>query len=649
MTSAKALRREAKALWRPPPRLNLSQWADEHFYLSAESSAEAGRWKTLPYQVGIMNAITDPAVEKISFMKSARVGATKMMNAAIGYYIHQDPCPIMIVQPTLDDAKGYSKEELSPMLRDVPVLSGIFPESTTRDSTDTILHKLFPGGSLSVVGANSGRGFRRVSRKVVLFDEVDGYPPSAGTEGDQIKLGTRRSDYYWDRKIVAASTPGVAGRSRIAALFEEGDQRRYYVPCPHCDQMDFLVFREGERGHYMKWPKNKPEEAHFVCRGCGGIIEHSKKREIVARGEWRADAPFNGHASFHVWAAYSYSPNATWAHIAQEFLQAQRQGPEILKTFVNTWLGECWQDRGDAPDWERLYTRRERRAPGTIPAEVKFLTAGVDVQRDRLVWEVVGWGDNKQSWSIDAGVFPGDTSVETNPVWKRLDDLLAQMWARGDEALAIAMLAVDSGFNTNTVYSWARRYPMARVIATKGSATAQTIIGSPSPVDVTIRGKRLSRGYKVWPVGVNVAKAELYGWLRLEPPKSGSGEPFPSGYCSFPEYDEDFFKQITAEHLVPVVKRTGYTTAEWQLIPGRENHWLDARIYARAAAMLMGMDRVAAARQAQKQAAPQLPPATTRAPEPPAAKEAPPEKKASSGWLGGRGAGLVRGNWWKRR
>ncbi len=588
---------DAFAAWRPPPRLTLSEWADAHFYLSAESAAEPGRWKTLPYQRGIMDAITDPLVEQISVMKSARVGYTKCMNAAIGYYMHQAPCPILVVQPTVDDAKGYSKEEIAPMLRDCPELSRIVFEDAEevgpKDSGNTILHKRFPGGVLSMVGANSGAGFRRVSRKVVIFDEVDGYPPSAGAEGDQIKLGIRRSEYYWDRKIVAGSTPLVAGHSRIESLFGAGDQRRYFVPCPQCGHMAPLVF-SGDEGHAMTWPEGKPEEAFFTCQLNGCVIDHRHKRDMVAAGEWRAAGEFNGHASFHIWAAYSYSPNATWAHIAEEFLAA-KSNTETLKTFVNTVLGETWKERGDAPEWERVYSRREHYPIGTVPEGVKFLTAGVDVQKDRFVWEVVGWGDGKESWSVDAGVIPVD-DTGNDASWLKLDELLSRAWhTAAGASMAILMLGVDSGFNTQMVYSWARRNT-GRVIACKGSSTARTLIGSPTPVDVTVRGKRIARGCKVWPVGVDIAKAELYGWLRLPVPLD-EALPYPSGFCHFPEYGEDFFKQLTAEQLVSSVTAQGYTKREWQLLPGRENHYLDARVYGRAAAAALGLDRMVDRRQ----------------------------------------------------
>lgn len=599
-----AIRNRVMGLCRPPRRKPGSQWADDHFILSPESAADPGRWKTRPYQREPLDAMTDPHIEQVSVMKSARVGYTKMLGAAIGSFIHQDPCPISIVQPTLDDAQGYSKEEIAPMLRDCPVLAELLPEPKARDSDNTILHKRFQGGVISVIGANSGRGFRRVTRRVMAFDETDAYPISAGSEGDPIRLGIRRTETFWNRKIIAGSTPLLEGVSRIERLFLSGDQRRYYVPCPHCGFMAYLVFNEatvdgdGEPvGHFMQWPKGRPAEAHFVCRDCGGVIEHEHKRAMVAAGEWRPHAPFTGHASFHLWSAYSYSPNAQWGQIAQEFLEANSAGPEQLKTFVNTVLGQTWKPKGDSPPWEVLYQRRALYEIGTCPADVLFLTIGVDVQKDRLIYEVVGWGRGKRSWSIDAGEIPGDTSDEsTQGPWPGLEALLARAFphAGAGVTLQASMLAIDSGSFTQTVYNWARRFPMSRVIAVKGVSAGSILIGSPSPVDVSVNGRKLKRGYKVWPVHGDIAKSELYGFLQLHPPTDEArlkGATNPPGFCTFPQYGEEFFKQLTGEHLVLQRVRGGYVRHAWELIPGRQNHGLDCRVYARAAAALVGLDR----------------------------------------------------------
>ena len=565
---------------------------------------------------------------------------TKCLDALVGYHIHQAPCPILVIQPTVEDAKGYSKEEIAPMLRDVPALSKIVFEDAEevgpRDSGNTILHKKFPGGLLSMAGANSGAGFRRVSRKVVLFDEVDAYPPSAGSDGDQIKLGTKRAEYYWDRKIGGGSTPLIAGHSRIESLYLSGDQRRYYVPCPHCKHMDYLVFTKRDTGgHWLEFDSSMPEEAHFVCSSCDEAIEHKHKREMVEAGEWRAAAPFTGTASFHIWTAYSYSPNATWADIAKEFLAAKGD-PEKLRTFINTTLGETWKAAGEAPEWERLYQRREDYAIGSVPPAVICLTAGVDVQKDRFVWEVVGWGHGKESWSIDCGVIPADTANSAD--WSKLDQVILnrEFLTPDGTVYTVATLAVDSGFNTQQAYSWARRHPLSRVIAIKGSDTARTIIGSPTPVDVKLNGQRLARGYKVWPVGSSIAKTELYGWLKLPVPSFENGETYPQGFCHFPEYGEDYFKQLTGEHMVSVKDKKGFTRLEWQMIPTRENHYLDCRVYARAAATLVGLDRMAPPRPNQPVNTPPTPQVT------PVKQQAPALKSGESGFLhGGRAKGWL--------
>lgn len=594
-----AILSRAKRALKPPERLSLSEWADRHFRLSSETAAEPGRWKTLPYQREIMDSITDPEVEQVSLMKSARIGYTLMMSAAIGYFIEHEPSSILVVQPTVDDAKGFSKETIAPMLRDVPVLSRTALRSREerapgpKDSSNTIQHKTFPGGVLSLVGANSGTGFRRISRRVVMFDEVDAYPPSAGSEGDPVRLGMKRSQAFWNRKAILGSTPLTAGTSRIEEAFERGDQRRFHVPCPHCDHFDFLTFSEREdgRGHVMRWPEDEPEAAYFECGGCHEAIEHRDKRAIVERGRWVADnhdAP-RGHRSFHIWAAYGYSPNSTWGHIAKEFLEAKEAGPLKLKTFINTVLGETWQDRGEAPEWERLYHRREHYPIGTVPDGVLFLTCGVDVQKDRFVFEVVGWGEGKESWSIDAGAVYVDTS-NSKAARAELDGLLARVFV-GEDGVRhpVQRLAIDSGYNTQEVYNWARRHPISRVMACKGVSGAKALLGLPSPVDIDSRGRRLRRSYKVWPVGVDVAKKELYGWLKLDHPEGGEG--FPPGWCHFPEYADSYFKELTAEHLVEVRKKTGHVHHQWQVLPGRENHFLDCRILARAAAAAAGIDR----------------------------------------------------------
>lgn len=640
------------AALRPPPRLSLSEWADEHYRIS-EGSADAGRWTTRPYQRGIMDAITDPAIERVSVVKSARIGWTQIMGAAFAFFMKEDPCPILAVQPTVETAEIYSREFIAPMLRDVPVLRDLVQGAAVKASSRTMLHKTFPGGVLSMVGANSGAGFAMISRRVVAFDEVDRYPPSAGDEGDPIALGEKRAGTYWNRKIIAGSTPLIAGASRIEEMFFAGDQRRRHWPCPNCGHFDFLTFspRPDGRGHVMRWPDGRPDAACFECSSCHLPIDERHKRDMDEAGEWRADAPFRGdasariHASFHIWSAYSTSPNAGWSQIVSEFLAAKKLGHEKLRTVVNTTFGETWQEKGEAPDWERLYQRRETYAIGTVPDGALWLTAGVDVQKTRLIYEVVGWGANRESWSIEIGELHGDTALEaTEPgsPWAALDELLGRTFPAADGRMSqIAMLAVDSSAYTQAVYNWTRRHLLSRVMAIKGVPGPRMFVGTTTAVDVTVRGKKLQRGHRMWPIGVDIGKSELYGWLRLV---IADGDP-PPGYCHFPEYPAEFFKQLTAEHMVTHVnKKTNRQERRWEVLPNRENHHLDTRVYARAAAVVLGIDRLVSAPRPAPAPPAGAPPAA--APQPAGRPDAPPR----SGFLGGpRPGASPRGGWLGRR
>lgn len=578
------------ATLRPPPKITLSEWADANYRLS-DGSADAGKWTTRPYQRGILDAITDPTVHHVSVQKSARIGWTEIVKIAIAYFMAEDSCPILGVQPTVETAEIFSREMIAPMLRDVPVLQHLVRGAAVKTTGRTLLHKTFPGGVLSLVGANSGAGFAMISRRVVAFDEVDRYPPSAGDEGDPIALGEKRAESYWNRKILAGSTPLVEGASRIAEMFMAGDQRRRYWPCPHCGYFDFLTpSQKADRGHILRWPSGRPDAACFECRGNGCVIDETHKRDMDEAGEWRADEAFAGHASFRIWSAYSTSPNASWAQIAAEFVAATKLGPEKLRTVVNTTFGETWHERGEAPDHERLYERREPYAIGSVPDEAIVLTCGVDVQKDRFVYEVVGWAANKESWSIDYGELHGDTALDAT--WMLLDELLDRQYVGSDGVLwPIALLAIDSSAFTQPVYDWARRKPRNRVIAIKGDDGPRPIIGAASHIEINYRGKRMQRGYVVFPVGVDTAKGELYGWLQMP---RGDGDP-PAGWCHFPEHDPEYFLQLTSEHLVTVVNRkTNRSARHWHVIPGRENHALDCRVYARAAAAHLGIDRMRA-------------------------------------------------------
>ena len=573
MASLDRIAATALQAFKPPEKLTLSEWADRFAYLSVESSAEGGRWHTLPYQKGIMDAISDPKLEQITLMKSARVGYSKILNHVIAYHIHQDPCPIMLVQPTIEDAQGYSKEEIAPMLRDTPCLKGLVSEAKSKDGANTILQKQFPGGTLSLVGANSPRGFRRVSRRVVLFDETDGYPQSAGAEGDQIKLGIRRTEYYWNRTIVAGSTPTIKDFSRIERMFMQGDQRRYFVPCPKCEHMQYLKWPS------MRWSDNDPSTAAYQCESCAELIPHAKKRWMVERGQWRPTSPGNGkHASFHIWAAYSYSPNASWSNLVEEFLDAKTDA-EQLKTFVNTVLGEVWEDEyaskiGASALLERA--AKETYEHRIVPAQVLAITIGCDVQDDRLSLSVWGWGREEEAWLIDRAKLYGDPSRPD--VWKQLDEVLSAPFLSEDGVdFKASICAIDSGgHHTADVYSYARERAALGVIAIKGMSTkGKPPLGKASKVDLNRKGQVVRKGAQVFPVGSDTVKSLLFG--RLKHNDMGPG------YLHFySTVGTDYFEELTAEKQILRYKQ-GYPQRMWVKKNNARNEALDELVYAYSA------------------------------------------------------------------
>ncbi len=576
---------------RPEPELTVGEWADMHRKLPQRSSSEPGPWRTArtPYLREILDSLsaTSP-VQELVLMFAAQTGKTETLLNMLGYIVDHAPGPTLFVQPTVETAKRFSKQRVEPLFTMTPRLVGKVAEVKSRDSRASMLMKDFMGGVLIITGANSAVGLRSMPARYLLLDEIDGYLADVDGEGDPIGLAEARQRTFARRKTLKASTPTIAGASAIESAYEATDQRRYFVPCPHCDERQILAFGQ------LTWTKLglPPERAVYVCAHCEGRIEERHKTEMLAAGEWRATAEGrNPNArGYHLNGLYSPVGWLSWGQIAKQWVEAQKK-PDKLKLVTNTILAETWHEKGEAPEWQPLYDRREDYAMGTVPAGGLFLTAGVDVQKDRLIVEIVAWGRGKTSWSIDYGVLPGNTAdlTESGP-WGQLDALLARSFKHESGAeFQIRMLAVDSGYNTSEVYSWARKYPMNRVIAIKGQDSGGALIGAPSPVEINLRGRRPIRGYKVWPVVGGIAKGELYGNLRLDSPLDG--QPHPAGWCHFPQYDDDYFKQLTAEQLVSKRNKRGFTVMAWSLIPGRENHVLDARVYARAAATLFGLDR----------------------------------------------------------
>lgn len=582
-----AAQAQAGVHFRPPPTLMVSEWADQYRILPA-TSAESGRWHTgrVPYMREVMDTCSNRLVERVVLMKASQVGYSEVLLNVLGYFIHQDPAPVMFVQISTGEAEKFSKERIQPMVDGCPALAERVAEQRSRDSSNTIDAKEFPGGHLGIVGANAPSGLRSRARRVVLFDEVDGYPPSAGKEGDPIDLARKRQSTFWNRLEVTGSTPTIADVSRIEeAVLECHELRRYHVPCPHCAEMQPLEWGGKDAAHGVKWAVDEHGQAievAYYCRACHAAIDEKYKSRMLAKGEWRVELgklanvraeerpahPAPTRIAFHI--PGTLSPWVTWAELAQEWLDAQGHFLK-MQVFVNTRLGETWDAQGASVDADPLYRRREEYAAEPVPAGVVLITAGVDVQADRLEVEFVGWGLNDESWSLDYLRIPGDPS--TDDLWKLLEKRVVQrvfMHPCGVR-LMVRATAVDSGFMTQQVYKFVKDRRFQNVWAIKGiEGPGKPIMGRP-----TIKNKLK---VPLYPVGMDASSLVLNARLGIE-------EPGP-GFCHFPKrepYDEEFFRQLTSEKMVLKQSPNGSAKRVWVVRHGRRTETRDARRYATAA------------------------------------------------------------------
>jgi phage terminase large subunit GpA-like protein len=616
---------------RPDPDLTVSEWADQHRKLSSRASAEPGQYRTArtPYLREIMDALSPrhPA-QRISFMKAAQVGATEAGNNWIGFVIHHAPGPMLAVLPTVEMAKRTSRGRIDPLIEDSPALKERVQPARSRDAGNSMLSKEFPGGILVLTGANSATGLRSMPARYIFLDEVDAYPASADEEGDPVTLAeARTTTFSHRRKVFMVSTPTIRGLSRIEREFEASDQRRYFVPCPHCGAMQWLQFER------LRWDKGRPDTAAYHCEGCEKPIAEHHKTQMLECGEWRATAvSADPHSiGFHLSALYSPLGWKSWQQIARDWLAAQGS-EEMLRAARNTLLGETWVESGDAPEWQRLAERREAYAGAQIPAGGLFLTAGVDVQKDRIEIDVWAWGRDRTSWLVDHIVIAG--GPDDPACWDKLTALLGRTWVCANGAvMVIGKLAIDTGYEAPAVYTWARAQGFDQVAPVKGleGFNRATPVSGPTFVDATIGGKRLRRGARLWSVATATFKTETYRYLRLERPSDEDrslGVLDAPGTVHLPDWiDTEWLKQLVAEQLVTVRNKRGYAHPEWQKMRER-NEALDCRVYARAAAWIMGADRwdEATWRRLEEQAgvetrpAPQAPaPAETTDPAPPKA------------------------------
>jgi phage terminase large subunit GpA-like protein len=576
MTALAALSRDLALAARrrglmPEPPLTVSAWADRHRILPL-GTARPGPWRTatVPYLAAPMDALSPASpVERVVVSKAAQVGATELSLNALACWIEHAPGPILSVLPSIEMARRFSRSRLEPLIASTPALSRLIAPARTRDAGNTITSKEFPGGVLQLAGANAPAGLRSMAARYLICDEVDSFPADVGEEGDPVALAiARTTTFAGRRKIALISTPTIAGVSRIEKAYGESDQRRFFCPCPQCG--DGFVWTWA----HVVWPADDPGRAHIVCPSCGGITEARDKARVVAAGQWKATADGDGRtAGFHI--SGLVSSFTTWADMARDFLASKRD-VERLKAWTNLALGEAFEDRDTAPvEADALIGRAEDSATpwaDLLPDGVALVTAGVDVQDDRLEAEFVGWGLREESWSIDYRVIAGDTSRPD--VWEALDRLLLRRFRhpRAVADLPVSAACLDSGgHRTGEVLAFAGPRANRRVWPIKGR-------GGPGVPPWPRRPPKIARG-RVAPVhivGVDAVKGTLAARLRLADTQG-------PGIIHMPaERDREWFLQMTAEKAIRQYRK-GVARIEWIHEKNVRNEAFDCRVYAMAA------------------------------------------------------------------
>ncbi|WP_235906592.1 phage terminase large subunit family protein [Porcincola intestinalis] len=574
MNAISELERYTYSMFKPPAKQTVSEWADKNRVLVSESSAEPGRWRTdrAPYQREIMDSFTQPGIWQIVIMASAQVGKSEIELNMMGCAIDNDPGPMLYIQPTDNVADDYSKRRIQPMIDACPRLRRKVYKQRSRDTTNTITMKTFPGGSLAIIGANSPADLSSKPVRYIFMDETDRFPPSAGTEGDPQELAERRTETFrHNRKIVKTSTPTIKGHSKIETDYMNGTQEEWRTECPHCHTFSFIKF---ENIKFEKEPvKNEQGEEDYKvlsvgweCPVCKRVIPEHEAKRLPAK--WVSNNPGaldNGIRSFRLNAFMS--PWSSWKDIVWKFLKAKKD-PDKLKVFHNTVLGETWEVHIKNGLEYELYKRREHY-DAEVPTGVLVLTMGVDTQDNRLEYEVVGWDREGQSWGISRGIIPG--RADAPGVWEEIDQLIDREWQlKNGMQMKILATFVDSGGHfTQDVYRECARRQTKRVWAIKGE---------PGEGKEYCHPMKRSGDTVKFMIGVDDGK----GGIMYE---AGVKEPGPS-YMHFPidyraGYDREYFKGLISERMI-IKRRNGQSVVTWEKFYER-NEPLDCRNYARAA------------------------------------------------------------------
>lgn len=573
---------------KPPEDLTVSQWADKNRRLTSESSAEVGKWRTsrTPYMFDILDSFTDPLIEHIVVVAASQVGKSETINNMVGYSIDQDPGPILLIQPTIDDVKRYSEMRIAPMIRETRCLKRKVADPKSRDAANTKRQKSFPGGVLVMTGSNVAHDLSSMPIRYVFGDERDRWATSAGSEGDPWELAVARTRTFYNKKMVEVSTPTVKGASAIENSYNLGTMERWKTQCPHCGEYVEITF-DNIRFEYEAAEKGDKKIFHitelfYVCPECGGISdEHTMKSQPA---KWVATVPEarKHHKTRSFWLTAWVSPWATWESIILQFLQAGTDSAK-LQVVYNTQFGELWEERGDMASEDDVMARREVYE-AEVPDGVLLLTCGVDTQDDRLEYEVVGHRRYGETWGIKKGVILG--RPDTEEVWERLDEVLSHKYKfKSGVSLQISLTFIDEGGHfTQEVrqHCLARQYD--HVFAIKGANRPDIpYTAPPKKQKIVVNGKVIGQVW-VYEIGVNAGKQKIVDNLRVQSPGAN--------YCHFPlrdDYGKQFFKQLMSEHLayVPKLKHPW----QWQKIPGHErNEAFDIRNYNLAACEILSPD-----------------------------------------------------------
>lgn len=552
----------------PPERLSVSEWAEKYRILDSRYAAMPGPWsnEVTPYLVGIMDEFNNPETREIVFCKPTQVGGTSALENMVGYVVMQDPSPTMIVYPNKDLAKSVSENRLQPMLLATPEIAKKFDENSE------MLELQFDGMYLTLAGSNSPAGLASKPIRYLFLDEVDKYPDATRREADPIKLATERTKSFTlhNTKIFITSTPTIK-EGHIWKAKEAADvEKHFFVPCPHCGEYIELLWSQVEipKDEGMSY-KDRADLAVYRCQGCKGIITDNDKHNILRLGEWQVVRQSKKYASsVAFWMNTLYSPFVRWSDIAAEWLKSQDDTAE-LQNFINSWLAEPWEDTKMTTKPGLVFDRQTDLEPYVIPDWAKILTAGVDVQETSFYWTIRAWGDYLTSQNIAHGQALS---------WQEVDDVMNLEYLKENgDPMVVSLCLVDSGDQTDMVYDFCVTHS-DYAVACKGANHAQL-----SPYKISKINKENSRAYGMQLVLVDggAYKDMIAGRMRRE---NGRGS-----WMVYNGVDEEYAKQVTAEHKV-TVKKNGVTKQVWQPKTKHiDNHFLDCEVYALAAADIKGV------------------------------------------------------------